>query len=91
MWEGVFPTSATRKHCSTKIAKRYSGPYRVSQKVGTNVYELEGADGENLGRCYVNGLKKAKGERLDDESMAEMESSGEIGEVESGESDEFSE
>ena len=56
-----------------------------------NVYELEGADGENLGRCYVNGLKKAKGERLDDESMAEMESSGKIGEVESGESDEFSE
>ena len=91
VWKREFPTSDTRKHFPAKIAKRYSGPYRVSQKVGTNVYELEGADGENLGIWHVKDLKRAQREGSDDEGMAETESSGEDEEVDLGESDESSE
>jgi hypothetical protein len=57
VWKKAYPTTDGTKHFSAKLAKRFSGPYKISRRIGKNVYEL--VDDKDLfkGRWHVKDLK----------------------------------
>jgi hypothetical protein len=57
VWKKAYPTTDGTKHFSAKLAKRFSGPYKISRRIRKNVYEL--VDDKDLfkGRWHVKDLK----------------------------------
>ena len=40
-----------------KLAPKYTGPYVITAKLGSNVYELQDLEGKDFGKVHVQDLK----------------------------------
>ncbi|KAJ3651522.1 hypothetical protein Zmor_017557 [Zophobas morio] len=48
VWKREYPTTDASKHFAAKLAKRYMGPFRISNRIGANVYELNDPQGQPI-------------------------------------------
>ncbi|KAJ8931457.1 hypothetical protein NQ314_009813 [Rhamnusium bicolor] len=57
VWKRNFALSDGANYFSSKLAGKFSGPYRIKRKVGYCVYELENDQGTSIGKWHTENLK----------------------------------
>lgn len=57
VWKRQYVLSDAAQYFTSKLAGKYSGPFRVKKKVGYCAYELEDEAGKSLGTWHVKDLK----------------------------------
>jgi hypothetical protein len=69
VWKKSYPTDST-KHFSAKLAKQFSGPFRVTERIGKNVYALVDDLGVFKGKWHVKNLKPDRSREIDNETVS---------------------
>lgn len=57
VWRKEHIISSAAKNYAAKLGKKYTGPFRIKNKLGINVYELEDELGNPKGNWHVSQLK----------------------------------
>ena len=57
VWKRNCILSSAAQGVAAKLAPKYAGPYVISAKLGSNVYELQDLEGEDCGKIHVEDLK----------------------------------
>lgn len=57
VWKRNFAQSSKEKNVIAKFSPAFVGPYRISRKISPLIYELEGTDGQRIGRWHIEDLK----------------------------------
>ncbi|KAJ3628606.1 hypothetical protein MTP99_015902 [Tenebrio molitor] len=68
VWKKSYPTTDSTKHFSAKLAKQFSGPFRVTERIGKNVYALVDDLGVFKGKWHVKDLKPDRSREIDNET-----------------------
>lgn len=61
VWKRQFVLSDAANYYASKLAGKFSGPYKVRKKVGYCTYELEDGKGQSVGNFHVKDLKPDPG------------------------------
>jgi hypothetical protein len=70
VWKKSYPTTDSTKHFSAKLAKQFSGPFRVTERIGKNVYALVDDLGVFKGKWHVKDLKPDRSREIDNETVS---------------------
>jgi hypothetical protein len=70
VWKKSYPTTDSTKHFSVKLAKHFSGPFRVTERIGKNVYALVDDLGVFKGKWHVKDLKPDRSREIDNETVS---------------------
>lgn len=62
VWKKEYNLSDAARGYTAKLGKKYTGPYKIKNKLGINVYELMDEHGTSKGNWHVKDLKPYKGE-----------------------------
>lgn len=57
VWRKNYVLSDASKYFSAKLAPKYVGPFRISRKISSCVYELVGVNGKTAGTWHAKDLK----------------------------------
>lgn len=57
VWKKEYSLSDASKNFSAKLAKKFTGPYKIIKKLGINVYELQDKNGRSKGNWHIKDLK----------------------------------
>ena len=74
--------SSAADKIAAKLAPKYNGPYVVTAKISTNIYEITDRQGESCGPVHVKDLKRYHGNQEEfytdeDEELSEISESSE--------------
>ena len=61
VWNRNRILSCAVQGVAAKLTPKYAGPYVISAKLGSNVYELQDLDGKDCGKVHVEDLKLYQG------------------------------